>query len=160
YVERPAPLAALPPGLIEGAHLAVFGLEGSVAAIDACCDRYLNPAAQGVLRYRAVLPTVLVSMLRARKLVSTSLPYRWVAEQECAAWVLLAATTQDGNQTRMERLVWWMPYVWVDTTVAMVTGRDVWGFPKDIGWFELPAADTDPGRYVVSTRIYPQLGPE
>src|SRR5437867_9128722 len=93
YVERPAPLEALPPGLIEGAQLAVFGMEGNVAAIDACCDRYLNPAARGGLRYRAVLPTVLVSMLRGRKLVSTSMPYGWVADQECAAWVLLAATT-------------------------------------------------------------------
>jgi hypothetical protein len=153
-MSRPASVEAEQPGLIEGARVYCFGLSGARDAIDATADLYLNAGAADGLVYRAVSPVVLATFMDAQKLTSTTDPYGWLRDREFSLWTLLAATYPDGAGRKIERLVWWMPWVWVDTAAAMMTGRGVWGFPKSMGSFEIPRASRDPATWTASTCVF------
>jgi hypothetical protein len=165
YMARPASLEACQPGVMLNAQIYCFGLGGDLAAIDSCADRYLNAAPASTLKYKAALDVVMLTFMDAEKLMSVATgpgdAYGWVHDVECAFWVLLAAGTEDASgEFHPQRLVWWMPYVIVDTSVAMVTGREVWGFPKDVGTFHVPPAPTtSPALLAVDTRVFPTIDP-
>jgi hypothetical protein len=159
YRGQPACVEAEPPGLIEGARVYCFGLEGDRHALDVMADRYLNAATSDGLTYRPVSPMVLATFLDAAKLTSTTAPYGWLRDRECALWTLLAAIYHKGGQQKIERLVWWMPWIWVDTAAAMMTGRGVWGFPKSIGTFQIPSSAGDEAIWVASTQVFKTLDP-
>jgi hypothetical protein len=159
YRGRPACVEAEQPGLIEGARVYCFGFEGERQALDAMTDRYLNAASGDGLTYRAVSPMVLATFLDAAKLTSTTTPYGWLRDRECALWTLLAATYNKSGRPRIERLVWWMPWVWVDTAAAMMTGRGVWGFPKSIGTFQIPRNAGHEATWVASTQVFKTIDP-
>src|SRR5262245_13238136 len=113
YIERPAPIAAQPPGLIGDAWVYAFGLHANLDAIATTCNAYLNPAAGGGLAYEPAMPMAVVTFLNASRMTSAAAPYGWMAEHECAVWVPLLATEASGDRRVAKRLVWWMPYVFV-----------------------------------------------
>ena len=154
FLSRPADPQAQQPGFVEDAKVYVFAIDGNRDAITDCVNRYLNAAKDDGLVYEAVLPTVLVTFLDA-KLGSVAEPYGWVKDKECSIWVLLKAVENGA----VKRLVWWMPYVWVDTAVAAITGREVWGFAKTMGNFTMPADPGDAAKFVAETRIFTTLAP-
>jgi hypothetical protein len=158
YIERPAPIAAQPPGLIGDAWVYAFGLRANLDAIAATCNAYLNPAAGGGLVYEPAMPMAVVTFLNAARMTSAAAPYGWMAENECAVWVPLLATDTSGGHRVAKRLVWWMPYVFVDTDAAMATGREVWGYPKQIGWFSVPSGPNP--TWELKTRLFVTLNPD
>ena len=161
YIERPAPIAAQPPGFIGDAWVYAFGLHANLDAIAKTCDAYLNPATGRELAYEPAMPMAVVTFLNASRMTSSVAPYGWMAEHECAIWVPLLATDTSGGHRVAKRLVWWMPYVFVDTDAAMATGREVWGYPKQIGWFTLPAAPSTPNAtWTLATRLFTTLNPD
>jgi acetoacetate decarboxylase len=160
YVERPAPIAAQPPGVIGDAWVYAFGFAANVDAISKMCAAYLNPAARGGLSYQPALPMAALTFLSAGRMTSGQ-PYGWMDERECAVWVPLLAVEAENGRSVAKRLVWWMPYVFVDTDAAMATGREVWGYPKSIGSFTLPVSPDAPNpEWSISTRLFPTLGPD
>lgn len=160
YLSRPAPVEAEPPGIMTGARVYCFGFEGDRQAIDETADRYLNAAAEDGLVYRSVSPMVLTTFMDAEKLTSGTDPYGWLRDRELAFWTLMAAVREEGGKSRIERLVWWMPWVWVDTAAAMMTGRGVWGFLKSMGSFEIPTVAEDPAIWKATTRVFRKISPE
>jgi hypothetical protein len=160
YLHRPAPVEVQQPGSLSGAHCYCFALEGDRTAIDASADRYLNAAADDGLVYRAVLPIVLATFLDVERLSSTSEPYGWLRDREFALWTLMAAVQEHDEFPRIERLVAWMPYVWVDNAPAMMTGRGVWGFPKSIGQIDIPAQPDHAAVFSLDTLVWDKLGPD
>ena len=57
------------------------------------------------------------------------------------------------------RLGLWLPYVFISSSLGMVTGREVWGFQKEISTFQFPAADDPRPKFVASATIFPTLTP-
>ena len=160
YLHRPAPVCAQQPGLVAESKVYAFGFDADTDAIDACADRYLNAARADGLVYRAVAPVSIVTFLDAARLTSTSDPYGYLPDKEAAFWTLMAACTPHGDGFKMQRLCWWNPWIWVDTAAAMATGREVWGWPKTMGSFDIPQAPGDDARFVGHTRVFPKLGPD
>lgn len=66
--------------------------------------------------------------------------------QEAAIWMLI-------GDKKTARLRWFQPYIFVDDPVALVTGREIYGFPKTIGSFGIPGGPTPPDRLWVRTRL-------
>jgi hypothetical protein len=56
------------------------------------------------------------------------------------------------------RLVYWAPYVFIDYTIGLVTGREVWGWPKVLARIGVPA-DAPGADFSCQTTIFPVLAP-
>ena len=127
-----------PPAAFTDAKTHVFGIAADTAAMQRLADTLLNPAGRGAVRYEAVLPVALFSFMDIAKCTSAADIVGWLPGRECAIWVPLWER-HSGNLLR-DRLVFWSPYIFIDYTIGMVTGREAWGWPKVAAQI---AVDTD-----------------
>ena len=80
-------------------------------------------------------PLSSLALCQLQKLTSDTAPYsQWgsFAEQEVAFWVLTVDTVND-------QAFFAFPYIWVDNAYALSMGREIYGFPKELGRFQIPS---------------------
>lgn len=135
-----------PPAVFTGAKANLFAIDASTAAIQSLADALLNPAAGTVVHYEAVAPVAIFTFMDIAKCTSATDVVGWLPGRECAIWVPLIEI-HPGFPFR-KRVVFWAPYIFIDYTIGMVTGREVWGWPK-VASRIVVASDT-PGKPVFS----------
>lgn len=104
----------------------IFVLSARHDALQATCDRYLNQA--GNVQYVPFLPLeglVLLTMLDMQHVSAGNQALGYMHEIDCAFQIPVRA--KDSLTPRV-----FMPYVWVNDVWPMVTGRDSFGFRKEI----------------------------
>lgn len=147
-----------PPATFLGARAAVFAFKGDSAAIQGLIDTVLAPATRGQVRYSPVLPIGVISFVDVERCASKVESIGWTPGRECAIWTMLWETPADGGP---RRLVLWAPYVFIDYSLGLITGREVWGWPK-VG-AKLEVASDNPGAPAVwtcRTMIFRKFNPE
>lgn len=131
--------ATLPPAPYgcTGATLWTMVTYGSEAAIEAFLARTINVVA-GHGRFAPKLGgAIFVLKIDAPALSSTIQPYcDWgtSGESDIGFWLLLSDTANAGA------IYWYPAYLFVDNWVALVAGREIWGFPKALGQFAIATA--------------------
>jgi hypothetical protein len=133
YVERGGRQVWRPPYTARKAKLLGFVLGADRSAIDALLRRDLIEPAGGAVDYRCAHASVAVVFAAIERLASGDPRDRlrgYLSEFEVSVWCL-AADVSAGS-----RLVWYLPYVFVDSGQASASGREVYGYPKQIGIFE------------------------
>lgn len=124
------------PGEIDSALTCVFALKvADRAVLQATCDKFLNAPAKGAVTYTLLGEVIFVSFMHADRLTCGSEQIGWQPDHECAFWVPLVAR---GPGDALDRLVFWMPYVVISIAQGMVTGREIWGFRKEVGMVAVP----------------------
>ncbi|MEK0445384.1 MAG: hypothetical protein RLZZ399_705 [Verrucomicrobiota bacterium] len=144
FLEFPSEPAFQPPYLSQDVKAQVFVIDADLHALQRFCDERLN-VANAETEYRVLAPFLLVSFLKLDRLSSLNPPDSEkgsLCEQEADFWMLLAAGHRKNGAFIVERLVWYVPYLWVDNGQALIAGREVFGFPKLLGRFHIP----DPGQ--------------
>lgn len=146
-------LLAVPP-LHMGTRLAMFFLEADIGRLEALCERYLNQPGSPTT-YRPLGPQIALYCSHADTGPIDD-PIGWCPEKDFGLWVPLVARDADGR----ERHVVYTPWLWVDSGVAMVGGREVFGFGKELARLRMPddvGAASD--EYAVDTLVLPSYGP-
>lgn len=141
YVNRWDIHGSLVPFAGRGVESFVFVFAGKKDHLESLCDRYLNEPTGGQVEYRLLTPLIALIFSRTKQLIAIDPPYSgmgWLPELEAAFWVLTAAVAGHGEEARADRLAWFVPYIFADSTLAVTEGREIFGFPKEIGWLEIP----------------------
>lgn len=145
------------PFLAEGVRYYGFLLEADAAALQTnVCDRFFNEPSGGQVKFRPVGGLVLLAFCDLQALRSETPPYSnygWFAEREAAIWVPLFDEARN-------RMFWSFPYIWVDNAYAMTMGREMYGFPKELGEFNIPPDPKNAAEFSVSTLVLPHYSPE
>ena len=144
----------LPPGEVKRGRLYAFAVPADRAQLSAYARRTLAEPTGGALDFAAVAPYVLCTYLRSDSLTSTAEEVGTISDRECALWIVLVERPRGRARPR---LVFWMPYIIIDTSIGMATGREIWGFRKEVGAVHVPAADQDPARFVGEATIFRTL---
>lgn len=113
------------PGQMREARLTAFALPARRA--QGLVDRYLNDVCGQPGRYVVDTDVVLLTFMSA-SMTSLAEPIGWLPDAECALWIPLRQGT---------RRIFWMPYVIVNVPIAAITGRETWGFAKEVGRIEV-----------------------
>ena len=138
-----------------------FGADGDLEKMQALCDKTLNIS--GDTCYRVISRTVFITFFRMTHLVSTipaDAAKGIFSETELNITLLLAAGKMIGPIFVPHRLVWHMPYLWVDSNEAMIAGRDVYGFPKQYGAVTMPLAEGQPADFSLSGEFLHRFCPQ
>lgn len=134
-----------------------FLLKADPAAIQrTVCDHCLNNPSGGTEDFVVAMPYVLVAFNNLPDLFSIDPPWNYrghFPEQESAFWVLLL-------DRKRQRLFWHQPYIFVDSAYALTMGRELYGFPKGLGWISLPADNSNPDSFKLETVVVPEFGPD
>jgi uncharacterized protein with NAD-binding domain and iron-sulfur cluster len=163
YIERGGEQVFRQPLVLYGASLNAFMLDADMTALEKLCDERLNGPAAGRLRYIPLTSKVALVFANIAKASSTD-PHDavkgWIPEIDVAFWIPLLVTEPDGRGGWEVRDVrWWLPYVFVDNAWAMATGREIYGFAKQLGEFNIPS-DAEHGAYTVSTTVLDPFHPD
>lgn len=132
------------PYRAQGATLLGLVLPAEPTKIDQLLDRDFNHPSGGAVRYRCAHPYALVVLARIEQERSAEPPDSgrgYLPELELSIWCLAFDQTAGG------RLVWYLPYVFTDSGQTVTTGREVYGYPKQLGHFgtDFPSVFTDQG---------------
>ena len=138
-----------------------FGVDGDIAKMQALCDKTLNLS--GDTCYRVVSKTVFITFFRMNHLASTipaDAAKGYLCETELNFALLLAAGKMMGPLFIPDRLVWHMPYLWLDSSHAMIAGRDVYGFPKQYGTITMPLKEGQPAVFSATGEVLQNFSPQ
>ena len=138
-----------------------FAVTGDAAKMQALCDKTLNLAPD--TRYQVLSSTVLITFMRMERLTSTqpaAAALGTFSETELNVSVFLAAEEKFGPVWLPKRLVWNMPYLWLDSSHAMIAGREIYGFPKNYGSVSMPLAEGERADFSARSEVLHRFGPQ
>jgi hypothetical protein len=166
YIERANEVVTPQPFSLNQSTAYTFVVKADRDALQALVDRELNaprnPAA-GDLYYRVLSRRLLLMFTRIGRLASTNPPacdHGWGREIDVAYWALLGAGSVADGQFRLERLVWFQPFIFVDNPWAMLGGREIYGFPKQLCRATMPDTPDQPGSFSAETLVLDPFAPD
>jgi hypothetical protein len=133
-----------------------FVLEADRHLLDQMVRRELNAPTGGAEQFRAASSYVLLNFVDIATLSSADAPDSWlgsVPEKEAAIWVPVL-------DQRREALLWFVPYIFVDSSIAMAAGREAYGFPKQMGRVRIPTGRDAPSRLELDAECLDKHAPE
>jgi hypothetical protein len=138
-----------------------FLLEADVARLRALCNKYLNSPAQGHVDYHPLVPRVVLGVADISRFNIGAVDKQpfWTPEIDIAFWVPVVAVKQIAGIYFAERFAWFLPYVFVDNAWAFASGREVYGFPKEMATFQIPRGAADAALFTVDTLAVKQYDP-
>jgi Acetoacetate decarboxylase (ADC) len=119
------------PYTARNATVWAFAVKADRAKIDALLRKALVEPAGNHVDYRCAHDHVLITFSDIGEMASGEPPDKdcgFQREQELSIWCLVA-------DMHSGRLVWYLPYVFTDTGQTVAGGREVYGYPKQMGDF-------------------------
>lgn len=144
-----------PAGVFTGVTAHAFMFRANDGAMQALADEFLNAPARGRVRYRALSGRALATFMDYAKCTSSIDQIGWVPGRECALWVPLVEF-----DAGLPRLVMWSPYIYIDYTIGMLTGREVWGWSKVSARIAMPWDAGAAPEFCCSTTMFPTMRPD
>jgi hypothetical protein len=128
------------PYLQKDARLAAFLFSADLDRLATLCDNTLN--ASDSFAYKYIPITSKVMLVFADMLVSSrderDAQAGLIPETEVSFWVLTVAMQKTRSAYVPHHLAWFLPYLLVDEGAAIATGREVFGFNKQLAQFQKP----------------------
>src|SRR5262249_14202664 len=97
----------------------------------------LNRPSNNAVSYELLYPSVMLTFSQIARISAADPPYStvgWATETEAVMWVFCRRVRPPSLAPR-----WFCPYIFLDVPAAITEGREVYGFPKEIGRFRKPA---------------------
>jgi len=127
--------------------VSVFLFQAYQSRLDEIVQRYLTEPSGRSWRFLAAGNWVALVVAHMRHLQSADpqdKPKGFVSQHEVSIWVPIW-------DVRGDRAAWYLPYVFTDSSGAMVAGREVYGYPKALAWFDSRSDD-----YLEELKVYVQ----
>lgn len=147
-MERGGEIVYRQPFRAGGVRMWCFVLRADAARLDATWDRYFNHPSGGAEQLSSAGPLAILTFVDIATLASTDREDRDVGttrERECGIWV------PGLDHRRGHRLVWNIPYIFVDGSWPMATGRETYGFPKQLAEVDFDVDGDQVSRFSVDS---------
>ena len=144
-----------PPFDFHGVTARVFPLKANLQSLQRLCDEYFNTR-QGndpVAEFRPVAPYVFLVVIRYEKMLPKEPPQEnlfgakgytpWVSQNELAFFFPIEWRRKENGRMVFHNWANFSPYVFVDSDLSLISGREVYGWQKHPAWFTA-GPDSDP----------------
>jgi hypothetical protein len=147
FVEHGGEIACRHPADAINSRLYGFVVEADRELLNAYCDRCFNRPSGGEQHWEAASDEVLLNFVDIPTMGSTDLLDQRLGvchEREAAIWFPIVDCV-------WRRFAWAVPYMFVDSALALAGGREVYGFPKQLGTLEIPVGDGAPSELSIDS---------
>jgi hypothetical protein len=149
-----------PPLALDQARLYGFWVAGDLATLQASIDRTLNACSRGELHFTVLTHYVLLSFAEishAHSDYPDDKAKGWGKEVDIVTWVMVGAT-RSGD-------IWpsfyaYPLHIWVDDCMALINGRELYGYPKYECLYAMPGADHLPTTFRLAAKGFQPFSPE
>jgi len=118
-----------------------FVVTGNTDALQATVDTRLNfMSDRPDTKYIVASDKVMFSFTYSANghSLASDIKMGYASEKALLTFIILAECKKDGDEWNAERLFLFAPFTFVDNPLSMAVGRETYGFPKSIGFFEMP----------------------
>ena len=137
-----------------------FFVKGDLLKLQQTLDASLNTVAHERMHFKALSPYVMITFTRVNH-ASSTVPVDhdkgWITEIDIVTWVMTGAMDKDG---KLSHIYWYPAHIFVDDAMALINGRELFGYPKYLCEYEIPEAGTPPLRCSVAAKGFQPFGPE
>jgi len=147
-----------PPGVFTGVKGYSFAIKADTGAMQRLTDALLNAASDGSVHYEAMVPFALFTFMDIARCTSGVDRIGWVPGRECGIWVPLVEWHH--HHPWQTRPVFWSPYIFIDYTIGMLTGREVWGWPKVHARIGMDRDAGPASSFTCETMMFREMNPE
>jgi hypothetical protein len=137
-----------------------FFVKGDLAKLQRTLDSSLNAVANGRMRFKALSPYEMLTFTRvnhADSAVKVDQAKGWITEIDIVTWVMTGAMDAKG---KLDHIYWYPCHIFVDDAMALINGRELFGYPKYLCEYEIPEAGTPPLRCSVSAKGFHPFSPD
>jgi|GEM_PF-689301 len=163
YVNRPNNQSLAQPFSFDNTRLYGFPFKADVEALQKVVDKYLNTPTGGDTRYIACFPSAFIyfaDMGKTRGLGEPSKDRGWLPEKEVGIWFPVIATKQVARLELLERFLIFPFYMFLDSGHALVSGREIYGFPKEIADVNLPESVEKATKFSMDATVFKTFSPQ
>lgn len=149
-----------PPLALTQARMYGFWVPGDAHALQASVDATLNAGGGGQMLFFVVSPYVLITftdIARAYSLWPDDRAKGWGREVDIVAWVLVAGFPP--GQT-LPSFYAYPLHIWVDDCMALIVGREVFGYPKYLCSYTMPGPNEPPLAFTLAAKGFQRYAPE
>lgn len=128
------------------------------SALQAVCDEQLNVPMGQLARFRVMAPVVTLTIAHTDVLRSAEPPFSergTFSEQEATFWIPIVDTKAPPG---VQPLSFFLPYMFVDSPLALAAGREIYGFPKDPAHITMPSDPSVAGSFEVNALTVSTFG--
>ena len=134
YVVRGGEQELVAPCGLYGSQFYIFLLKANKTNMQNLLDRLFNKPSGGKLHYEAFSDYLAVMFTHVDKLTSSDPRQGWADYGDIAMWIPVI----ERGEGLIPRFMMYPVYMVVNNGSTMATGREVYGFPKEMGWFVEP----------------------
>lgn len=148
------------PLQLQQADMYGYFLKGERSKLQATIDETLNRVASGRMEFKVLSPYVMTTFTRVGHASSTVPVDRdkgWITEIDIITWVMVGKMDDDGD---LDYIYWYPCHVFVDSSMALINGRELFGYPKYLCEYEIPEEGSDPLRCAVSAEGFQPFSPD
>ena len=148
------------PLLLQQSDMYGFFIKGKLASLQQTLDQTLNQVAGGRMRFKALSPYVLTTFTRvghANSAVAVDRDKGWITEIDIVTWIMVGAMDAQG---KLSHIYYYPAHIFVDDGMALINGRELFGYPKYLCEYEIPEPGTAPLRCALSAKGFQPFAPE
>jgi hypothetical protein len=164
YIARGGDLVMAPPLDLLGATMYSFLVGADLDALTRMVDAQLNAVTAGTgTIYKPLAPMAAIVCADITQSFSKTPPDSekgWMGERDFGVWIPVVAGSMAHGEWKPGRIAWYLPYVFVDNVAAMSTGREVYGFFKQIATLTMPPSPSAPGMFAIDALVIPTYSPQ
>ena len=163
YIFRQGGFLERPPFEQQKTRMYGFMVKGDAARMQTLIDAELNAVAAGSqYHFKPICDYVMLSFANIEHCYSTyptDYAKGYGQEIDVCFWIPVGnIVTHDGKEY-LHEIFWYTPFIWVNSPIAMIAGRNIFGYPKTIGEFVLPP-DDKPDFFKASVNSFKTYSPE
>jgi uncharacterized protein with NAD-binding domain and iron-sulfur cluster len=148
------------PIRFEQAKMWVFVVKADGRRLQDLCAKFFAGPSDGAVDYVPLTDRVVLSLTEIPKGRFENYPSMgYAAEKELAIWVFAGRRKAPGSPV-IERIGAFSPYLFLDNPVARSTGREVYGYLKQLGWIRSQGTGGALPSFQIDAYGTPDIGPE
>ncbi len=156
YADRGGEVVYAQPHAAIGMRMYCFVIDISTSLVEKKLQREFNAPTGNTEQFGSSMPSALLNFVTISRITPAEPPDSWLGylpEHECSLWVPVA-------DLKRRQLLWSVPYIFVDSGPAMSGGREIFGFPKQFGWLDVPRTSDAPNVLTLDTVALEVAGPD
>ncbi|HJV70703.1 NAD(P)-binding protein [Ideonella sp.] len=150
-----------PPLSLGSSEMYGFFVKGKRSALQQTVDATLNAAADGRMSFKVLSPYVLLTFTDVQHANSTDPVDRakgWGQETDIVTWVMVGQFLP--GETKIHRIYFYPCHIWVNDCMALINGRELYGYPKYECQYTMPLAEGDPLTFSLACKGFQPFSPD
>ena len=145
---------------LKNAQMFGFWVQGTLAALQASVDQTLNVCTQGKMQFKVLTPFVMLTftnVAHANSQFPSDAAKGWGQETDIITWVMVGQVP--AGSTEIEHVYFYPMHIWVNDAMALINGRELFGYPKYECTYTMPAAVGDPLAFTLAAKGFQPFAP-